>query len=324
MIGPLSDRRRPLQSTTSSDRAAFVVSIDTEMAWGLNHKPNVDYRYDAEREHLRRLLELFDRHGTPATWAIVGHLFLERCTATDGVKHPEIVRPDYDWFDGDWFDDDPCTSLEQDPLWYGRDMVELIQRSPGGHEVASHGFSHIIAGDPGCSRDTFDSEVRASMKAAGDVGVELVSMVHPRNRIGHVDVLREHGFRSYRGRRPVTAPSGLRERLIDLAVGSERTVVRPIEEDGIWNLPATIMFDVDARPRTWKLWIRQVERRLDQAVAQQSLFHLWFHPHNLRDHPDAAFAALDHICERAARHRDAGRLDTVTMGGLADRLDAST
>jgi hypothetical protein len=68
------------------------------------------------------------------------------------------------------------------------------------------------------------------------------------------------------------------------------------------------------------LWIRQVERRLAQAVARRSLFHLWFHPHNLRDHPDAAFAGLARLCRSAAGHRDRGELDTVTMGGLAARL----
>ncbi len=311
-------------AAVSMPRAAFVVSIDTEMAWGLNHRQNLTYRYDREREDLDRLLELFDTHRVPATFAIVGHLLLDSCQPVDGVKHPEIVRPEYSWFDGDWFDDDPCTDAETDPTWYAPDLIERIRSARTDHEIGSHGFSHVVAGDEGCSRQSFASELAASVAVGRANGLDIRSLVHPRNRIGHVDVLPEFGLRAYRGRRPITAPQGWRQRLVDLAVGSERTTVRPIAEvDGLWNLPATILFDVDARRRTWPLWIRQVVRRLDQAVEQRSLFHVWFHPHNLRDHPEAAFAALDRLLTAAARHRDDDSLDMVTMGSLADSLTAS-
>lgn len=307
------------------DKAAFVVSIDTEMAWGLNHRPALSYQYDSERADLRQLLELFDRHKIPATWAVVGHLMLDQCAAVDGVKHPEIVRPDYEWFDGDWFADDPCTNSDVDPDWYGPDLIPMIRAALVDHEIATHGFSHIIAGDPGCSRETFASEMAAAVQAAAAHGVNLASIIHPRNRIGHLDVLGEHGIRAYRGRRVAEPPNGMLEKLIDKTLGSSRTVIRPLLETDVpngplVNLPATIMFDVDSRRRTWRLWVRQVERRLQQAVDQQSLFHIWFHPHNLRDHPEASFAALEHICGTAARHRNAGDLRTITMATMADEV----
>ncbi len=307
------------------DRAAFVISIDTEMAWGLNHRREETYRYEREREDLTRLLALFDRHGVPATFAVVGHLMLERCAPVDGVKHPEIVRPEYDWYDGDWFDDDPCSDADDAPYWYAPDLVDEIRAAEADHEIATHGFSHIVAGDPGCSRESFESEIRAAKEAAEAKGVTLRSIIHPRNRIGHLDVLVDHGITAYRGRRPTPAgASSPLARIVDRTIGSERTAIRPIREDGLWNLPATIMFNVDARPRTWRLWIRQVERRLAQAVARQSLFHLWFHPHNLRDNPEESFAALERLCAAAARHRAQGDLDTVTMGALTERLGAPT
>lgn len=310
--------------TAPLDRAAFVISIDTEMAWGLNHRRPENYRYEHERRDLTRLLAMFDRHDVPATWAIVGHLMLDACEPVDGIKHPEIVRPDYDWYDGDWFDDDPCSSAADAPTWYAPDLVDEIRGANAEHEIATHGFSHIVAGDPGCSRASFDSEIRAAKEIAAERAVTLRSIVHPRNRIGHLDVLAEHGIIAYRGRRPVPPAASPFEKLVDRTVGSERTAIRPIDEDGLWNLPATIMFDIDARPRTWRLWVRQVERRLDQAVARRSLFHLWFHPHNLRDNTEASFAALERLCRAAAGHRTNGRLDTVTMGGLASRLTSSS
>ena len=132
-------------SAPELDRAAFLVSIDTEMAWGLNHRPDTEYRYDSERAHLAQLLELFDRHEIPATWAIVGHLMLDSCKSVDGIKHPEIVRPTYDWFPGDWFADDPCCRSADAPDWYAPDLIELIGSATTRQEIASHGFSHMIA-----------------------------------------------------------------------------------------------------------------------------------------------------------------------------------
>lgn len=80
-------------------RGAFLISIDTEMAWGSVHHRDVGrhYSYQAEREFIDRLLALFDKYQIRATWAVVGHLFLDQCQAVDGRKHPEIVRPGYRW-----------------------------------------------------------------------------------------------------------------------------------------------------------------------------------------------------------------------------------
>lgn len=306
------------------DRAAFIVSIDTEMAWGLVHRPDRDYRYDSERPDLRRLLALFDTYDIAATWAVVGHLMLEGCAPIDGVKHPEIVRPDYEWFEGDWFDEDPCSNVTDAPNWYAPDLVDEICSAKVGHEIGSHGFSHMIIGDPGCSREAFDSELRAAVAAAAARGITLRSLIYPRNQIGHQDVLDEHGIVAYRGRRPAASSPTRWQRLADRVVGSERTAVRPIREGARWNLPATIMFDVDSRRRSWRLWVRQIERRLDQAVARRSLFHLWFHPDNLRDSPEASFAALERLCRAAADHRDRGELQVTTMAGLAEQLTSAT
>lgn len=305
------------------DRAAFIISIDTEMAWGANHSQGARYRYDEERAHLARLVDLFDRYEIPATWAIVGHLMLESCEPVEGIKHPEVLRPSYDWFDGDWFGDDPATRAERSPNWYAPDLIDLLRRAKTPQEIASHGFSHMIADDPGCDRATYASEIRAAVRAAEAHDVILRSFVYPRNSIRHQDVLADHGFVAYRGKRPAPArPPSRRERIVDLVRGSEASTVRPIREGQLWNFPATIMFDIDRRPRTWPLWIRQVASRLDQAVDRRGLFHLWFHPHNLRDRPEQSFTALERICRAAADHRTRGALDTITMTDLADLLVA--
>ena len=66
-----------------------------------------------------------------------------------------------------------------------------------------------------------------------------------------------------------------------------------------------------------------VRRRLRHAVRTSSLFHLWFHTHNLVTHRDRARTALDALFAESRNYIDAGRLDNLTMGRLADRLSSS-
>jgi len=319
------------------DRGVFVVSIDTELAWGAAHRrgDGSARRYDREREVVGQVLDLFDRYGIPGTWAIVGHLFLDRCErGADGRAHPDQPRPDYAWLAGDdWYAVDPCSDVAAAPTFYAPDLVERIAQCPTRQEIASHGFTHMIADDPGCSRETFAAELAASHVAATRHGVALRSFVFPRNQVAHVDAVAESGFAAYRGRRmapPFSGLSGWRRRMattVDRLRPLSGSAVRPVcEPSGIWNLPQTYYFaPASTRRRTPPgLWSRPARARLRQAVRHRTLFHLWFHPADITANPTRALACLRHICAAAAEHRARGRLDTVTMSQLTTRLAAST
>jgi peptidoglycan/xylan/chitin deacetylase (PgdA/CDA1 family) len=323
------------------ERGAFVVSIDTEMAWGMAHRPEAVEAavrrgdYDDERRLVDRALDVFERHGIAATWAVVGHLFLDRCDAGPGGRpHPDLARPSYGWLgERDWFGIDPCTALDAAPAFYGRDIVERILGCPVDQELACHGFSHVMIGDEGCEPGVFDSELEASAAAAGDVDVALRSFVFPRNSIGHLDRLPAHGYVAYRGGRarppfagqPPWARVALRaaDRVRPLAGSAAWPVRHP---SGVWNVPQTYLFaPATQRPRLpVAAWVRRPVARLRQAARHRTLFHLWFHPYNLTAAPERAIDALDRICAAAGRLREAGRLDVVTMGQLADRLTAAS
>jgi peptidoglycan/xylan/chitin deacetylase (PgdA/CDA1 family) len=318
------------------DRGAFVVSIDTEMAWGAAHVRDGSgprHPYEPERDLVARLLEVFERHGVPATWAIVAHLFLDHCErGADGRPHPELLRPAYPWLDEDWFAIDPCSTLEDEPFYYGRDMVEQIQACPVPQEIGCHGFSHVMIGDEGSSPEVFDSELAASARAAEGIGETPKSFVYPRNSLAYMDRLAAHGYTSYRGPRAVPTfagrPSWQRSILgrIDKLHPLAGTAVLPSRhESGIWNVPQTYMMaPATQRPRVpVEVWVRRPIARLRQAARCRSVFHLWFHPYNITAAPERSIEALDRICARAARLRDAGRIDILSMEQLADQMARS-
>jgi hypothetical protein len=70
-------------------------------------------------------------------------------------------------------------------------------------------------------------------------------------------------------------------------------------------------------------WVWQQEKRMHQAIRHQSLYHLWFHPHNLLDDPETALGALDSIISEASRHIDRGGLENLTMAQLSERLESA-
>ena len=285
--------------TVPLDAGACVISIDTELAWGMAHRRDgsaARHRFEDEREVVDRILELFARYEIPATWAIVGHLFLDRCECDGDRPHPELVTPRYAWLDEDWLAIDPCSDLERAPFWYGRDIVDAIVSCPVPQEVASHGFTHVVVDDPACTPEVFASELRAAVRVAGERGLALRSFVYPRNAIAQIPLLAEHGFRCYRGGRPVPpfagAPAWRRRALalVDTVRPLRGSAVLPARHpSGVWNVPQTYLFaPVERGGRLPPAVGRRPIARLRQAARHRSLFHLWFHPYNVTADPAGA------------------------------------
>lgn len=307
----------------------FVISIDLEMSWGSVHhgRPHDALPYAQEREVVSSLLELMDAHGVSATWAVVGHLLLAECSPRDGVAHPEVSQPPYPWLDGGWYDLDPGENVAWAPTWYGPDLIDAIEACPTPQEIGSHSFGHIIVGDPACTPQNFRDDLAAARNVAEARGIELRSFVYPRNSVGHTEVLAAAGFTSYRSPAPprfsdlpawARGAASVLDRVVPLTAGA----VTPVVRDGLVDVPQTYLFDPDSRTAErlgTAVWSRLVRRRLRHAVRTRSLFHLWFHTHNLASRPRRAREALEMLFTEARREMDAGRLENLTMGQIADQ-----
>ncbi len=312
------------------DRGVFTLSIDFELIWGtLDKRGPEGFRKvcETERHIIGRLLDLLEEFDISATWCVLGHLFLERCHAIDGRPHPEIVRPRHAWLSEEWFKHDPCSTEMDSPLFYGRSLLSRIVSCRVAQEVGSHSFSHVIFGDEGCSRATAESEIATCVRLAEEVGIQLRAFAYPRNSVGYTNVLREHGFTSYRGPEAhwlegKRVPHFVMRlaRLFDVLIAAEPPVVLPEQvEEGLWNIAGSAMyFPMHGLRRFIPLRLRVARARtgLDAAVTQHKIFHLWFHPTNLAEHSDAMFAGLREILAYACSMRENRQLDIVTLSSL--------
>lgn len=314
-------------------RPTFVLSIDAELVWGSFDHTTPDRfaaRYPDLRGTITRLLQTLEDFEVSATWALVGHLFLASCErGQDGRAHPDLARPNFAWYPDDWFSKDPCTDRSRHPLWYGDDIVDLVQGSRVAQEIASHSFSHIPYGDPGCSGAAAEADLSACVNLARERGLTLRSFVFPRNAEGHHRLLKEYGFSAYRGRDDTwfeSLPGRLKRvgHLVDQAARVTPPVSVPKQTlPGLWNIPGSMMLmGRDGVRRRIPLAARVAKGRagLTRAVHEQRLFHLWLHPSNLAADRAGMIGALRAILGEAARLRDAGDLDIRTMGALAADL----
>jgi peptidoglycan/xylan/chitin deacetylase (PgdA/CDA1 family) len=278
------------------------------------------------------LLSLFEKYQIPATWATVGHLFLDRCSSVDGVKHPDMPRPTHSWFKQDWYILDPASNIEQDPIWYGRDVVEKIKAAEPRQDIGCHSFSHTIFGDNGCSEKVAEAEIAKCVGLAQEMGIELKSFVFPRSQEGHHHLLSKFGFSCYRASRPgwFNLLEGQAKRVAKLL--NDLLVIPPscavVEEKihGLWNISASAYYRPtygSAKIIPVASRVRQSVRGIAKAISSKGVFHLCLHPCDLAFETESLIGGLDRILRCAYQAKKDGSLDLFSMAQFAEYLESN-
>ena len=318
-----------------------VVSLDAELAWGYHdeHESAVGSdrlqrahaaltrgyypghgitsdELETARESWIRLLDSFDEFDVPATWAIVGHLFRDGC---DGEHADHPLAPE-------WFANDPGGTVAEQPLWFAPDLVDAIVDRSTNHEIGSHSYSHVEFGADGTNRETATAELQATSAATDH---SLTSLVFPRNRVGHLDALADHGFTCYRGNMnrwydgSVARPAAKAANM--LVQRSPPPISHPtVDEHGLVDVPASLnLFGFEgiarslAAPFVADPLVRQAKLGIERAVAEEGVFHCWFHPNDVLrpSHLGRVRAVLEHVATR----REHGDVTVATMSEIAER-----
>lgn len=253
--------------------AIVIISVDFELAWAWRYAKNLNTSTSEshillaqrERNNISIILGLSEKYKIPLTWAIVGHLFLDKCSRTENHIHQEIVRIPYfenNWWKykcGDWFDEDPASDCIKSPEWYCPDLIRLILKSTTKHELACHTFSHIPCDDETCEPNVLESEINACKKASNKFGISLESFVFPGHTMGNFKTIKKYGFSSVRTnyRNTLGYPS--------------------CDENGLWRHPATMEIKYDS---DWSniFNLNKYLKIIDLAIKKNVVCHFWFHP----------------------------------------------
>lgn len=303
---------------------SVVISVDAELGWGFHDldEPPMD-RVEAARRGWKRLAGLFDQYAVPATWAVVGHLFLEDC---DGYHrdHPAPAA---------WFARERDAWASRPELRFAGELLSDLLDGDVDHEVGCHTFSHVVLTEDWVTPALVRAELAAAEEAAARHGVEQRSFVFPRNAVAHRSVLAERGFTCYRGPVPREGGSvgsnrlGPANKLLGVAFPGRVPLVEPsVDEYGLVNVPPSLfLFSFEGVERTALTAaigedpvVRQARHGIDRAVDEDGVFHLWLHPNNLVNARDAerVRAVLEWLRTRV----ETTDLTVETMGAVSERV----
>ncbi len=307
--------RRPMvcrevegQAVISPEKPTVVFSIDFEMAWAwrfARRSPELCVERGLhERAQVPKLVRVFNDYGIPATWATVGHLFLDSCRrGSGGLPHDDLPHcghfsaEQWEFTTGDWYQHDPCTDVRRDPAWYAPDLIEQIANAGARHEIGCHTFSHMGLGQY-CTPEIATAEIEACNIAMRRFGLEPKSFVFPGNDPGNFDVLARGGMTSVRWF-PVPG--------VELS-GPFRS------EEGILLMHGSM--PVESRLGRWNTAVRLLRMKsyLRRAIHESLVLHIWFHPSLQTTH---IIDVLDPFLRHCAELREKGIIDVHTMGSLA-------
>jgi hypothetical protein len=318
---------------------ALVISLDFELHWGVrDHVARGDTLYQRlpeARRAVEDMVTLFRERRIRATWATVGFLFASNRRELEA--HAPSLRPAYTRPELDPYVETIGLDEEHDPEHLAGSLVDLIAASPG-QEVASHTFSHYYCLEPGQNEATFRADLAAAQSIARGRGVELTSLVLPRNQWNpaYADAVLALGFRSIRGpqhtwghaARQGGGRSLLRRsaRLADTYVGVSpppttrwNDVLLP---SGLCDVPASAFLRPfnTARQRLEPLRLARLRSGMRHAARHGQIFHLWWHPHNFSQHRAENISMLEDVLDEFDGLSTKEGMQSLTMADVASRV----
>ena len=183
---------------------ALVISLDFELHWGVRdhvapRRMLCTARLPEARRAVEDMLTVFGARHIRATWATVGFLFASNRREVERPR-PRDLRPTYARAELNPYVEPIGDDEEHDPEHLAGSLVELIAASAG-QEVGSHTFSHYYCLEPGQNEATFRADLAAAQSIARGRGIELTSLVLPRNQWNpaYAEAVLDLGFRCIRG-----------------------------------------------------------------------------------------------------------------------------
>ncbi len=321
-------------------KGKFVISLDFEIYWGLRDVVKLqDYQNQllGVQEVIPQLLALFKKYQINATFATVGFLFFdskEQLLKNLPEKKPQYENSKLSPYRGHFNSVGKDETV--DPFHFANHLIQQIQMA--GQEIGSHTFSHYYCLEKGQSKEDFKEDLTAAKKIAAKRGIELKSLVFPRNQYNkdYINICSEMGFTSFRGNEKSWLFSSEN-------FGTDIFLRRPFRLlDSYWNLsghncssleeikntyPHNIPSSRFLRPASKKinglekLRLRRIKESMSFAAKKGRVYHLWSHPHNFGTSICNNISFLEKILIHFQKLKNEFDFESVSMGQLSKELE---
>lgn len=316
---------------------AFVISLDFEILWGVfdkvDHKEKEAY-FNNTRKVIPEILNMFLEHKIHCTWATVGMLFNKNWE--EWIENIPDILPEYKNSVLSAYDyGKSVESPETEFLCFAKDLIQQIQNTHN-QEIGTHTYSHYYCLEDGQTLASFKADLEKSIKLAKQMGIDLKSLVFPRNQFNeaYLKVCSELGIENVRSNprdwywkdtqnvslknkifRTGDAYLGLKNKsykLTDLNVEKGKPLaqnasrlLRPYSSNKLLNA----------------LKLKRIKSEMTFAAKNNEIYHLWWHPHNFGKNPIENIADLKKILDHYLWCNEKYGFKSVTMNevGLLTR-----
>ena len=292
-------------------KGALCISLDFEKFWGIHDVANLK---DVEQNMLKvsgvvtDLLALFNKYDIHCTWAVVGLLNFENLEALSQTKLSNAVS----YIDVN-LSPLPVSKFKLDDFSFDAFLAqtEIQQIKNTKHqELASHTFSHFYCLEKGITKIDFKKDIDLFKQF---VATDVKSIVFPRNQIDEncLKVCAENGMTSYRGNQPnrFWKNTAYTNEKLSQKIGRTLDAYIKITKDnfsdwktlgqkskGMVNIPASRFFKPAKFPGfIERLKLKRIKKQMLESAKTNTIYHLWWHPHNFTSNTEANFKQLETI-----------------------------
>ena len=180
-------------------------------------------------------------------------------------------------------------------------IIDLIKQSPVEHEIGSHGYYHREFTN--LSASEVKNELELISSGMRKIGIVPKSFVFPKNKVAHLSLLEEFGYRCYRGH------------------GNFRTDSMYIEKHNqLYNIRPSFYLGQSVSP----VFLRKI---VDISIQRKLPFHVWFHAWNFGDETATIRSSIARVfCplfQYAKRKYEGDTLGFETMFSMVEKIEQS-
>jgi len=315
----------------------LTISLDFELLWGIFDKVGTRYRpeyFSNTRKVIPQMLDLFARHEIHVTWATVGMLFAEN--EEEWKEYSPSFLPSYREKKYSAYHWAKEHGIRPD-VHFAPELIRQIIQTPY-QELGSHSYAHYYTLMRGQSPEQFREDLRASQRIAGEkFGVKLKSLVFPRNHINelYLGICLEEGFEVVRGnpknwfwqetQHEDESKKWFRSADCFFPLGSRTSY--PFEELTFHSkepviLPASRILRpyTNANPFFNRVRLARILNEMEKAAQLKEIYHLWWHPHNFGNNPQASMLELKKIISTYDRLRELHGMESLSMEELGNKV----
>ncbi len=318
------------------DKGNLVISLDFELLWGVFDKVNFKEKekyFKNSRDTIPEILELFSNYGIAATWATVGMLFnknWEQWISNIPEPIPEydintLSAYNYGIKNKDEIDDYFC---------FASSIIQEIKKTSK-QEIGTHTYSHYYCLEKGQDSKSFLSDLDQNIKMAREAGIELKSLVFPRNQFNkeYLRICHNKGIRTVRSNPnnwywSNTQKNSLKTKIFrtgDAYIGLQDKsypidTLKKINKEPIAQKASRLL-----RPYSNSflntLKIKRIKGEMLFAAKNNLIYHLWWHPHNFGDFPTESLDDLKQILDFYIYCKEHYGMESCSMIDIAERVN---